>query len=416
MRKFLSFLGTGKYDPVYYSMDGKLSSETGFVQRALLELLQKQNEIPDRVIIFVTDLAYEKHWEKLRAELEVLGVTPEDVRISGVGREEALWEDFGIILDCLDKGDEIDFDITYSFRYQPILAMLVVHLARVVREIRIRGIYYGNYVERVNGVAPILNLTNFVDMQDWITNVYAFVKSGRAESLSKWVKEKKDMMARKNQSSPPPRVIVAERLANKWNQLAENLQTCRGLEISRSAKEALAALQQVREEEAYPAFNPLYALFDGVEGRLKKMAAGDHIEESLETVQWCLKHGLIQQAYTFLRETVITTFCLTEGYDYRNKDEREELNELIRDTIKVIQGRSSLDNFQEEQQNVMRRLMEHAELLMAFQRISDLRNDINHAGYRENYSKSDKFLEGLKRDYPIIAYHLRQLRQKVKQV
>src|SRR5690606_16009721 len=170
MRKFLSFLGTGKYDPVYYSMDGKLSSETGFVQRALLELLQKQNEIPDRVIIFVTDLAYEKHWEKLRAELEVLGVTPEDVRISGVGREDALWADFGIILDCLDKGDEIDFDITYSFRYQPILAMLVVHLARVVREIRIRGIYYGNYVERVNGVAPILNLTNFVDMQDWITN------------------------------------------------------------------------------------------------------------------------------------------------------------------------------------------------------------------------------------------------------
>src|SRR5690606_8054441 len=107
MRMFLSLLGTGKSDAVYYSRDRLLSTDTEFVQRAVLEFWQKQNESSDRVIIFVTDQAYKEYWEKLRAELEVLGVTPEDVRISGVGREDALWADFGIILDCLDKGDEI---------------------------------------------------------------------------------------------------------------------------------------------------------------------------------------------------------------------------------------------------------------------------------------------------------------------
>lgn len=73
--------------------------------------------------------------------------------------------------------------------------------------------------------------------------------------------------------------------------------------ISRSAKEALAALQQVREEELYPASDSFYALFDGVEGHLKMVAAGYR----RKLAQWCLKHRDSTGLYLFTREMVDRT-------------------------------------------------------------------------------------------------------------
>src|SRR5690606_4735815 len=171
-----------------------------------------------------------------------------------------------------------------------------------------------------------------------------------------------------------------------------------------------------RKEEPYPTFVPLYALFDDLENQLEKMAIGDDIEANLETVQWCIDHGLIQQAYTLLTEVVITAFCWAEGRNPIKKKKRGEITWHINKAIEVLKGQKSFDCFTPKQQDVIRRMLKHSELLIAYQRIADLRHDINHAGWRENSKEAGIFLKGLKENYLIIVNYIRQLRQEVKQV
>ena len=52
------------------------------------------------------------------------------VRIPSQQDEKHNWELFEIILNEIDEGDEIIFDITHSFRSFPIMALIILNYAR----------------------------------------------------------------------------------------------------------------------------------------------------------------------------------------------------------------------------------------------------------------------------------------------
>jgi hypothetical protein len=54
-------------------------------------------------------------------------------------------------------------------------------------------------------------------------------------------------------------------------------------------------------------FRPFYPLSD-------KSAKKDPVESGLEAIEWCKRHGLIQQAYTILDELVTTTLAWPSGW------------------------------------------------------------------------------------------------------
>ncbi|WP_425505358.1 CRISPR-associated DxTHG motif protein [Thermosulfurimonas marina] len=59
--------------------------------------------------------------------------------------EEEIRDNFRKVIENLSEGEEVFFDITHSFRSLPMLNLVALSYARVLKGIRIRGIYYGAF-------------------------------------------------------------------------------------------------------------------------------------------------------------------------------------------------------------------------------------------------------------------------------
>lgn len=207
MRLIAAFLGTGNYQPGRYVWDGDeqvladptlKSHETRFVQAALARMLA-----PDRFLVFVTPAAEEKHWQGLLEAFTQADLPPpERIRIHNGENVEELSSNFRTIVDALNHpdlfprrdrpgpDDQVFIDITHGFRSLPFFAGAAISLLKAVRADWPRTrIVYGAWEagKEVGGLqeAPIWDLTYFVDMVDWAQALRLFLKTGRAEDAAR---------------------------------------------------------------------------------------------------------------------------------------------------------------------------------------------------------------------------------------
>jgi len=56
---------------------------------------------------------------------------------------DEIWEIFDIIYNALEEDDNIYIDITHSFRYLPMLLLVLLNYAKYLKNIKIKQITYG---------------------------------------------------------------------------------------------------------------------------------------------------------------------------------------------------------------------------------------------------------------------------------
>lgn len=403
-RKLITFLGTGKYGPCFYHLNDIYAIETKFVQEAIIDIYHKL-EIPiDEFHILLTKKSTENNWlgedglfNSLRKyEQKGLRIITHD--ISAEQNIDTLWELFETIVNIIEKNDQIVFDITHSFRFQPMLALLSIHFARVTKNILVDGIYYGVYDKDAKVKKfPIIDLTSFVDMQDWITNVYAFTKTGRVEGLVSWIQEKDNEIRREERRTTIDLKLVRQ-LTKSWHQLMSALQTNRSLDIPKKAVTAVNSIEALKDVMLRPAFLPLNNLLTEVEDDIKPMAVDDPVISGLAAIEWCYKHGLYQQAYTLADELIITAICLKYNLKVNDEDDRNIANDAKNFAIKIHKKtiKHQLD-FTDENGHIVQKIIDellgYPKLLNIADRINDNRNDINHAGWRKQPLSAEKLEE-----------------------
>lgn len=403
--KFLSFLGTGTYIPCHYTLNGMKSAKTEYIQTALLDLLAQDGHKMDEVFIFLTEGAKKKHWDaeiNLKAQLEDLaaaqGFKISTPTIKVADDMETIWETFGAINETIQEGDEIVFDITHSFRYQPMLALLSLHFLRVTKDVKVSGIYYGAYVPNSGQEDfPVINLSAFAELQDWITNVYAFTQTGRADALTAWIAEKETSIRRTERKTTID-IKNIQNLSKSWQQLTDAMQTNRGPKIQASAAQALQSIEEIKTHEIRPAFQPLNALFSKVQDSIETIASEDEIKSGLAAIEWCMKHGLTQQAYTMITELTFTAICLKNNAD-PIKD-RRSYSLLLKSAVKVWEKgkENEVDTMDNSEQ--IKELLQFPALLRAYHLFSDYRNDINHAGWRVDSLKPSVLKDTIENNFP----------------
>ncbi|WP_168188668.1 TIGR02221 family CRISPR-associated protein [Thermoflavimicrobium daqui] len=416
--KFLSFLGLHDYTLCTYELKDK-SFTSRFVQEALLEILGEEEEETIEVVIFLTDEARESNWEKenkhgkegLSSILERLQqqnrIIVRDVRVPSKSDEEGIWEVFSIVIDQLKEEDEIIFDITHSFRYQPMLALLILHFAKVAFRTRIRGIFYGNIAASPKGevpIAPITDLTPFIDLQDWVTNVYAFQESGRAESLYRFVYEKKEeLVKQKVPHKEIQKMSTIEKFTNKLYHLTMELETNRGPTIQTMAQKVLASLDHVQSD--LPAqFQPIEILLKRIEKKVEPLAHPDVIESGLAAISWCIQHGLVEQAYTMLVEILVTAVCLVKGYSIEEARDYDLREHYISESLKVadlmLRGEKIEYRNPKVKELADKFATNYTQMVNLYSSLKVDRNDLNHAGWVKQPLEEDKFIERLVKPDP----------------
>jgi len=415
MKKLLTFLGTTNYVYVNYVLDNKKVESVRFVQQAIAEILCKDWSEKDKIIVFLTEESRKKNWDDgyytdekgkplkgLKTELSSLGLKLkiEEEDIPEGKSEKELWELFKKVLHKIDKNDEIYLDITHSFRSLPFLIMIALNYAVNIKNAKIKGIYYGaiealgtpqelKTMPNEERNAPIFNLVPFVTLFDWTIATRRFIDIGDASLLQQLAQEELKPLLIKTGGKEGKALKTFNDLLIK---LSNSFATCRAREIPKIIYLIKEKINEVKEElPILPAFLPLIEVIKEKLDKIKFNEKG--LEETLSTTEWCLEHNLIQQGFTLLQEGIITYYLKQIGLkeeEIANRDNRkvvvDAINCIVRnmpetDTLRIFPDKEKLHNI----------IISSSSIAKLFTQISEYRNDLNHAGWTDNFHKPDDF-------------------------
>jgi CRISPR-associated protein Csx16 len=350
----------------------------------------------------------ERRYEQFLAE--GLAGAREDVRVSfGLlpdGRSTAeLWEIFETVRGALSPEPlaeepgtpaEILVDITHGFRSQSFFAAAALAFARSsarrqggVRDSPPLRILYAAFEARTkpkgeeqpDPVVPVWDLTPFLDAVEWDRAVDALMRYGRGDDLQRlFVAAQRRAMMDGGRGAVPPQL---QRFGRQAATFADALATARlpqliserGAALARAVDEARADVERHAPPVA-PSLDELArwarsiaggqaVSIDGVERSLALGAIYERLERFLELA--CLLRETLVSAWSLRRrppEAVLQPDA--RGFGEERRRDEGDLNAAPADDP----------------------------LVQAFRRVGQLRNDLQHGGFREGAAKAD----GLRRN------------------
>ena len=412
MRKvFLSFLGTNDYLPCNYQIAGHDPvANVRFVQEACIARWCADWGSDDRIFLCVTDESHDRNWvdnghkdkggniperQGLASRLEGLHLAApvKPVMVPAGRSEEEIWEIFERVFFLLEEGDQLYLDITHAFRSLPMLAMVILSYAKVMRTVSVRAISYGA-LEALGSVGdvknlpmeqrnvPVFDLLPFDRLQDWVTAVDRFTASGDATLIERLADLDMRPVIKATQGQNTDAVTI-RKLGEQLKTFATVLATCRGRNISATAASVQQSLKRLEDANT---LKPLQPLLRKIEPALASFR-GEEIADGLAAARWCLDHQLFQQGYTILLETMIT-FVVNKALEKNGRDQqdRDMVNQcvtIIRDNIPEPKWLPPAGTDKTITRHVIAWLQPQQDLLNGLRNLADVRNDLNHAGHND---------------------------------
>lgn len=413
-RVFLSVLGVAFYETCRYRKDDFTGSETLFLQKSLLEYLQQQENWGgenDLVLMLLTDLARKNNWDKnletrfcakLQKEVAYQGLEKilldmnlsyQDIAIPNGKDSDEMWEIFEVIFDELQDGDELYLDITNSFRYLPMLLVVLVNYAKLLKNVKVKAIFYGNYEARdkESNIAPIMDLLPLSVLQDWTLAASDYLRYGQVEKLFELSESSLLPILRNTET----RTKDAEKLRSfvkTLKEMVEERTTCRGYAIVgsknvRKLKCTASEIQKVTIVQLRP-------IFEKIKQSLNDFDAKENVLNCIKAAKWCCANKLYQQATTMLEEGLGTFLCCHYQLDYRKMANRD----AIFGCISIKTQNKDIEENKANKELVEKILADDSvwgnkAFVTILQKIVELRNDYNHAGFKKNPFTAQKVIK-----------------------
>ena len=421
-RVFLSMLGAGYYGIGKYTdiSNGFESSPTRYIQHAILQYIEARNWTQnDVVIIALTEYASKCNWIVegnkrkrrdnddyedyigLKCELEQLNLEAsiKELMIPEGKNENEMWNIFSLIFDSLEQGDELYIDLTHSFRYLPMLLLVLADYARLIKDVKVKGMTYGNWDARdeQTNCAPIVDLMPLIALQNWSTATHEITCDGNAKSVKEAAKESLKDLLRSNDCRNDIKA-----LSNATKSLAsfvEQIRTCRGKNIL-SGKDFSIFLNKL-EDTSKDSFPPLVPILDKIKQSF--LDSGFKSEYAIYNLyaasKWCAHMNLGQSAITLLLEGLITKVCILSNLNYEVLNDRE----CVMATLKVTLDDIPKENwgFDFDRQVKVEKILaldffSDKKFSRLLKSVSGIRNDFNHSGMRDNSTDENKVVRIIK--------------------
>lgn len=401
---FISILGTGNYNLCSYRQGDFTSTETPFIQEATLDFLRARSEWSptDAAYIFLTPTARISNWQAQPIDIYVshevkkyAGLEPTlnqmklpfpvvPVDISEGGDEEAIWSVFRSIYEQIHEGDRLYIDITHSFRYLPMLLLVLTNYARELKGAEVVSITYGNLDAK-----QLVDLGALIELQDWTVAAGEFLRNGRASGLAELTKERVTPILKATKGKSEPAKALRD-LVNKLTTVSQNLITIRGKEIL--SGEMFKKLDECTHGLDAGLITPMVPLVDKIKGSFRDFDTKPSVSNGFAAARWCYRMQLYQQSITILQETMKAYVAASHGYP----SEEEYYTELAAKAFIIAKESISEDEWRlgesdptdrEKRAEVVRQYLAGSavrELHPLYTEIGQLRNDFNHAGFRRN--------------------------------
>lgn len=390
MKKIITFLGLyprkTEYAHQHEVYEGQVFAE------ALHQFLDY-----DQMLVFVTEKAHQNAFPVLSA-LGDERIVP--ILIPNGENTEEMWQIFEALTEAVDEGDTVIFDITHGLRSLPFLVFLAAAFLKSAKEVTIEEVYYGAYelqkdAEGNPRPAPVIELSEFVGLLDWLNASDQFIKSGNAASLAELLRHarphytitKKDKVAKKQgtQLSHAARALEDTSralrliLPDQAMQASEALQGILGataIAVKRWARPFTVLARRVTN-----AYAPL---------ALDNPRAPENLYASLnrerQLVEWYVERSQLVQAVAVAREWIVTWGLVSAGFpDPYDKDIRLGIEDSFGYANRQRQKRRGEFDPQSYATGVeLKKIDSIVEALDLYQQLADLRNTLLHAGKRRS--------------------------------
>jgi CRISPR-associated DxTHG motif protein len=342
--KLITLLGITDYEEVEYRWHD-LSKPTKFVQEALVRWLQ-----PETTCVLLTERARARHWndlsQRLQGHTQIVEVDIPD------GKSEAeLWRIFEKISDAVCEGDQIAFDITHSFRSLPVIALLTIAYLKQVKGVKVQHVVYGVY-EKGKHEAPILDLTPFANLLDWLAAAKMFTATGDSSELGRLIQDVQDAAHRNKEAYGDSLPLALKNFGAALKEVSNDLLLARVPNLPKSVSN-LIEKQKRASAEASQWVPPLRLLLDKIAATYAPFQ-DDSLPNQAKLIRWYLDHNHIVQAMTLAREWVVSYYAQQKSLS-RN-DAENELNQRANN-------------------------QENDELVQLWSSIRNIRNDLAHCGF-----------------------------------
>lgn len=389
MHKIITFLGMRPIS-TNYRFNDKIYSGSVFA-----EALHQFTDY-DAMLVFVTEEAKVTTWPVLEAM--------EDPRIKMVpiplGKSTTeMWQLFDLILDCVDEGDSVIFDITHGLRSTPFLVFLFAAFLKFARNVNIEAVYYGAYElgDKENGIpAPVFDLSEFVNMLDWITATDRFITTGDGGALTKLLRDEMPPGIQMSSDSAAREIGKSLRsAANGIENMSQALRMVRPFEAMESGAVISRVINTSKDSIAVTA-RPFEALVDKIEGSygqfglespINPASALPNLIRQLGMAGWYLDHQQAVQATLLMREWLVSAYMAIQStFPFNDRDKRELVEKKFNDAAYAIfrEGKTGISKFNED----LNILPDPYCVIINWQKLSQMRNDIAHCGHRRNAQRA----------------------------
>lgn len=390
----ITFLGVRPLQ-TSYRYKGKVYAGQVFAE-AMLQFLEF-----DRMLVLTTceaDSVYQILEEKNDPRIQKVPIP--------TGRDDAeMWGIFDRVIEHIQEGEEVTFDITHGLRSIPFLAFLFAAYLKSAKNVRLRAILYGALDLKDDGVAPVLDLSSFSAMLDWINATDQFVQTGNANRLAELlvgVKEQK-------------------RAAETLRAVSQAAFLCQPVSLMKASKSLRPDLTKAGASFSYTS-KPFSVLSENIIQVFDEFALDEPLSNAVEfirrewkMIEWYIGHGQMLQAVTLAREVMIDAVAfryeskIEWKYDHRASLERAisgiaKLGQPITDENSGEKRKFSVNDLNRIGYQIYEEWQDAESMAKTFAKLTRLRNQLSHAEHQPDRMKLPK----VERDISEVLGELRE--------
>ncbi len=384
----ITFLGI-RPQQTTYRYDGREYQGQVFAE-AILQFLPF-----DRMLVLTTPAAESVYSSTLE--------TRKDPRIQKIpiptGRDdEEMWGIFDKVIESIEEGEEVTFDITHGLRSIPFLAFLFAAYLKSAKGVTIRSILYGalDLQKENDGVAPVLDLSRFASMLDWINASEFFVQTGNAQPLAQLLEMREDQK-QKDAAKTLREVSLAASLCQPFTlgekvaQLSTSLEKAADSFSYTSQPFSVLKGRIVRTFEQFKLPPELKKSTPLQEGNAKELLA-----QEWQLIEWYRNNGHMLQAISLTREYMVDMLSLRLRKCIDFGKPREEVERAINGIARTQREKKPLPR--EELNPIAQKWLESDEqeakqTAKIFSNLADVRNQMDHAEHQSSAMSFEKLTE-----------------------
>lgn len=392
--KLLTFLGTGTYSETEYIWNGQ-SVVCRYAMAASAQFT-KANE----VVIFATEEARQAHEQALCEALRKVMPGSAQVDFKPVKRgetESELWGIFSQVAEAVKPGEEIAFDVTHGLRSFPLIGLLAAAFLRAGLGVNLRHVFYGAFDVRDQTVTPnrtpMFDLTPMLALLEWAVASDRFNRTGDSRYFASLLREQQKRLALEAQKQPERLSQIGKlgTLANALTDISQSLALIRPhlamAQIEKLPAQAEAALPMLAEAEAALPFRLLLNATLETYRPLGLAHPEDDARRDLETqralIVWYAKREHWPQAVSLAREWLVSWVMFHLGLKaLTSLSDRHRIEGVVNsEAEEFLKAKKAGQAFQPV---CLKSLPQVETVLGLWKALAEVRNDIDHAGMREN--------------------------------